>query len=71
MTDDDDIFDVAQPGDDATSSHPFPAAYSGECGGGDTIDEGDLIVMDDGEAWHEDCWERDNEWRMPDDLRHR
>jgi hypothetical protein len=37
------------------SSRPFIAGFGSECGGLDDIDEGDDIVMWDGEAWHVTC----------------
>jgi hypothetical protein len=38
------------------ASRPFPAAFVGSCAIGlDFVDEGDEIVMVDGEASHADC----------------
>jgi hypothetical protein len=38
------------------ASRPFPAAYVGSCALGlDFIDEGDTIVMIDGQASHHEC----------------
>jgi|1185.fasta_scaffold201407_2 glycosylphosphatidylinositol transamidase (GPIT) subunit GPI8 len=36
-------------------SRPFTAAFNSSCEAGDYIDEGDEIVMIDGEAWHVTC----------------
>lgn len=36
-------------------SRPFPASFPGPCGNLDFIDEGDEIVMHEGQAWHVEC----------------
>lgn len=44
---------------------PFPARYDGECADCvDEIEEGDMIVVTDGGAVHEDCARAD----LPDKL---
>jgi hypothetical protein len=35
-------------------SRPFPARYNGLCGDGDFITEGEIIVMVNGVAYHDD-----------------
>lgn len=39
------------------TSKPFMAQFDSDCGDGDRINEGDEIVMWDGEAWLVECAE--------------
>lgn len=43
-----------------TASPPMEASFDSDCAGPDedTIDQGEQIVMVDGEAWHRECAEK-------------